>query len=104
MNGEPMNDNNISTGQVRMKSGEVLTEADFERMALEVETADIDVERLADRQRRGVGRPALGDGVSPVLQIRLDEQTRQRLAERAKKDHTTASGVAQDAIQAWLAS
>ena len=99
-----MNEKNVSIGPVLMKSGEVLTEADFERMALEVETAEIDVERLLDRQRRGVGRPALGDGVSPVLHIRLDEQTRQQLAERAKRDHTTPSSIARDAIQAFLAS
>ena len=87
-----------------MPKGEVLTEADFERMADEAETTEIDGERLLDRQRRGVGRPALGDGVSPVLQVRLDERMRRQLAERAKREHTTPSSLAREAIQAFLAS
>ena len=94
----------VTSEDVTMPNGEVLAEADFERMATEAETAEIDVERLLDRQRRGVGRPALGEGISPVLQVRLDEQTRQQLAERAKRDHTTPSRIARDAIQAFLAS
>ena len=94
----------VTSEDVTTSTDEVLTEADFERMADEAEQAEIDVERLLDRQRRGVGRPALGEGVSPVLQVRLDEQTRQLLAERAKRDHTTASSIARDAIQAFLAS
>ena len=99
-----MNKKNISTGPVLMKSGEVLTEADFERMALEVETAEIDVERLLERQRRGVGRPSLGEGVSPSLHIRIDEQMRQQLAERAEREHTTPSSLARKILQAFLAS
>ena len=94
----------VTSDDVTTSNGEVLTETDFERMADEVEHAEIDVERLLDRQRRGVGRPALGEGVSPVLQVRLDARTHQQLAERAKRDHTTASNIARDAIQAFLAS
>lgn len=107
MKGDPMKETmkfRVTTEDVTMANGEVLTEADFERMADEAEHAEIDVERLLDRQRRGVGRPSLGDGVSPVLQVRLDEQLRQQLAERAKRDHTTPSSIARDAIQAFLAS
>ena len=94
----------VTSEDVTMPDGEVLTESDFERMALEVETAEIDVERLLDRQRRGVGRPALGEGVSPVLQIRIDEQTRQQLVERAKREHKTPSNLAREVLQAFLAS
>ena len=94
----------VTNEDVTMPNGEVLTEADFERMALEAETMEIDVERLVDRQRRGVGRPSLGEGTSPVLQIRLDEQMRQQLAERARREHTTPSSLAREAIQAFLAS
>ncbi len=104
MKGEQMNKTNISTGPVLMKSGEVLTEADFERMALEVETAEIGVDRLLDRQRRGVGRPSLGEGVSPTLHIRIDETMRRQLVERAKREHTTPSSLAREVLQAFLAS
>ena len=94
----------VTSEDVTMANGEVLTEADFERMALEAETMEIDVERLLDRQRRGVGRPALGEGISPVLQIRIDEQMRQQLAERAKQEHKTPSSLAREVLQAFLAS
>ena len=59
MKGEPMKEIlnfRVTNEDVTMPNGEVLTEADFERMALEAETMEIDVERLVDRQRRGVGR------------------------------------------------
>jgi hypothetical protein len=92
----------ITTQETTMANGDILTEADFEHMANEAETTAIDVERLLDRQRRGVGRPALGNGTSPVLQVRLDEQLRQQLVERAERDHTTPSRIARDAIQAFL--
>jgi hypothetical protein len=94
----------ISDKPVTMANGEVLAEADFERMALEAETAEIDVDRLLDRQRRGVGRPSIGNGGgrSGVLHVRLDDETRQRLVQRAERDHTTPSRIARDAIRAWL--
>ena len=85
-----------------MENGGVLTEADFERMATEVETMDIDVDRLLERARNRVGRPSLGDGPSSVLQVRLDEQTHRRLAARAENDHQPPSAVVRDAIKAWL--
>jgi hypothetical protein len=40
----------------------VLTEEDFERLALEAENVDNDIDRLLDRARRGVGRPSIGEG------------------------------------------
>lgn len=92
----------VTSEDVTTSTGEVLTEADYEQMADEAEHAVIDVDRLLDRQRRGVGRPALGEGVSPVLQVRLDEKTRQQLAERAATEHSTPSAVVRDAIKAWL--
>ena len=44
----------ISTGPVTVSDGRVLTEADIERMAVEAETMDIDIERLLERQRSSV--------------------------------------------------
>ncbi len=46
-------------------------------MALEAETTEPDFEAIAARSKGG--RPGLGEGVSPVLQIRLDAQTRKNL-------------------------
>ena len=60
----------ISTGPVITANGDVLTETDYERMAPEAETAEIDVERLLTRARVKSGRPSLGEGISPVLQVR----------------------------------
>ena len=97
-----MNESNVSTGPELMANGEILTEADFERMADEVERAEIDVERLLDRARRGVGRPSLGEGMSPIAHIRFDEATRQLLAQAAEADHTTPSAIVREAVQAWL--
>ncbi len=94
----------VTSEDVTMPNGEVLTEADFERMADEAEHTEPDYDAVFARARAKGGRPSLGEGVSPVLQVRLDEQTRQQLAERAKRDHTTPSSIARDAIQAFLAS
>jgi hypothetical protein len=106
MKGEPMSKNpvtfRIATGETTMANGDILTEVNFEQMSDEAKTTDIDVERLLDRKRRGVGRPALGNGTSPVLQVRLDEQLRKQLTERAERDHTTPSHIAREAIQAFL--
>ena len=92
----------VSTEDVTLPSGEVLTEADFERMALEAETATYDIEDLRRTAKRRIGRPPIGNGPSSVLQIRLDEQTRRQLSERAERDHRTPSEIAREAIQAWL--
>ena len=66
-----------------MKDGRVRTEADFERMAIEAESTEPDHEAIAARARAKGGRPSLGEGISPVLQVRLDEQLRQQLNDRA---------------------
>ena len=93
----------ISTDDVTLSTGEVRTEADFERMALEAETMKFDLDDLARRALRRSGRPSLGgDGPSEVVKVRLDEQTRIALAERAAHEHRTPSAVMRDAIRAWL--
>jgi hypothetical protein len=67
----------IISGETIMANGDALR-ADFEQMSNEAETTNINVERLFDRQRREAGRPALGNGTSPALRVRLDEQLRQK--------------------------
>ena len=85
-----------------MANGEVLTEADFERLALEAEATEPDYKAIATRMRAKGGRPSLGEGVSPVMRVRLDEALRQQVAERAEREHTTPSNVVRDAIKAWV--
>ena len=93
----------ITDEDTTMPNGVVLTEADFERMADEVEHATPDYDAIFARARAKGGRPSLGQsGPSGVLQVRLDDETRQRLTQRAERDHTTPSRIARDAIRAWL--
>ena len=94
------NELRVSTGDKTLSDGTVRTEADYERMALEVEAALPDMARLKARRRSG--RPALGDGESPVLQVRLDRETQTQLAALAELDRTTPSAVARDAIRTYL--
>ena len=94
--------NRIETGDVTLPDGTVRTEADYERMALEAETMEIDVDKLRRTATFRMGRPSLGEGISPVLQVRLDRETQTQLAELAEADHTTPSAVARDAIKAFL--
>jgi len=98
MNDQPT----VSPADVTLSNGEVLTEADFEGMALEVETTLPDIERLKGRRR--AGRPPLGSGTSSVIEIRLDEQTRHELDERAAHDQTTPSKIVRDALRTWLSA
>ena len=94
----------VTSEDVTMPNGEVLTEADFERMANEAEHTEPDYDAIFARARAKGGRPSLGEGISPVLQIRMDEQMRKQLAERAKQEHKTPSSLAREVLQAFLAS
>ena len=94
------NELRISTGGKILSDGTVRTEADYERMAAEAETTLPNMERLIARRRSG--RPALGDGESPILNVRLDSETRAKLNERAQREHSTPSILVRDAIKAFL--
>ena len=94
--------NRIVTGDVTLPDSTVRTEADYERMALEAETMDVDIDKLRRTGKFRMGRPPLGDGPSSVIQVRLDEQLRQQLAERAATEHSTPSAIVRDALKAWL--
>lgn len=97
------NPTRISTDDVTLSTGEVRTEADYERLALEAETMEFDLDDLAHTALRRSGRPSLGgDGPSEVVRVRLDEQTRTALTQRAANEHRTPSAVVRDAIKAWL--
>ena len=85
---------------VTLPSGEVLTPADFEQMADEVLT---NPPEFVPVNPKG-GRPSLADGISPTLRVRIDETTRQRLADRAAAQNTTSSKIVRELIEHWLAS
>ncbi len=52
--------------------------------------------------RRRRGRPPLGSGPATVESIRLEPELREALAERAGRDHETASSVIRKALREYL--
>jgi hypothetical protein len=84
----------------RMKSGTVLTPEIEEALADEAE-AGYDLEVATPRK---VGRPSLGRGVSPRLDLRIEPDLAQALHERAEEEHRSVSAVAREALRQYLAS
>ena len=83
------------------RTGKVLTDADIELIADEVEQGDYDVEVLMSG-RRPRGRPMIGDAPSEVVPVRLDPALRQAVEARAESDHTTASDIIRRALKRFL--
>jgi uncharacterized protein (DUF4415 family) len=83
----------------RTADGRVLTDAEIEAIADEVAT-----DEFAERVVRGRGRPALGDGPSHLVPVRLDSELVEMLRDRAHHDRTTNSQVIRDALRRYLAS
>jgi hypothetical protein len=52
--------------------------------------------------RRRSGRPPLGSAPASVVPVRLDPELRSALAERAERDHETASAVIRSALRSYL--
>ncbi|MHB8449899.1 MAG: CopG family ribbon-helix-helix protein [Mycobacteriales bacterium] len=84
----------------RTKVGTILTPDMEEALADEAE-AGYDL-TLARPQR--TGRPSLGKGVSPRLDLRVDPDLAEALHHRARVEHRSASAVARDALRRYLAS
>ena len=53
---------------------------------------------------RKVGRPSLGRGVSPRLDLRIEPDLAKALHERADAEHRSLSAVARDALRRYLTS
>jgi hypothetical protein len=83
----------------RTKSGRVLTDSDIERLSVEVESKDSDVNALKLRKR---GRPFKGSGPADVVPVRLDAQLREAVELRAAKEHVTSSDVIRRALKEFL--
>ncbi|MHB8328466.1 MAG: ribbon-helix-helix protein, CopG family, partial [Acidimicrobiales bacterium] len=59
---------------------------------------------LGSARRVRVGRPSLGKGISPRLDLRVEPELANALHKRAKKEHRSVSDVAREALRRYLAS
>jgi len=83
-----------------MINGEILTDADFERMAEDVATRDFDLSKFT----RLPGRPLMGKAVAEVVPVRIEPSIVKSIDRRARKEGTTRSDIIRQAIKIYLAS
>ena len=83
-----------------MIDGEILTDADFERMSDDFATRDFDLSKLT----RLPGRPLMGRAVAQVVPVRIEPAIVKSIDRRAKKEGTTRSDIIRQAINNYLAS
>ncbi len=83
----------------RTTTGRVLSEADLDAIAEEVETSDYDVAALRERRR---GRPAIGSGPAEVVPVRIDPELRAAVTARAETEGTTTSEIIREALRRFL--
>ena len=83
-----------------MIDGEILTDADFERMADDVATRDFDLSKFT----RLPGRPLMGKAVAEVVPVRIEPSIVESIDRRARKEGTTRSDIIRQAIKIYLAS
>ncbi|MDA3017215.1 MAG: ribbon-helix-helix domain-containing protein [Actinomycetota bacterium] len=83
-----------------MIDGEILTDADFERMADDVATRDFDLSKFT----RLPGRPLMGKAVAEVVPVRIEPAIVKSIDRRARKEGTTRSDIIRQAIKSYLAS
>jgi len=86
------------TKNYRTKTGKLLTDADVEALADEVE-GDYDVETLKTRRR---GRPSMGSAAADVVPVRLDPELKEAVESRAEREQTTTSEVIREALRKYL--
>jgi hypothetical protein len=82
----------------RTKTGKVLTDAEIEALATEVER-DYDVASLKARRR---GRPTMGSAAAEVVPVRLDPELKNAVETRAEREGTTISEIIRGAIRSFL--
>ena len=83
-----------------MLDGEILTDADFERMSDEFATRDFDLSKFT----RLPGRPLMGKAVAEVVPVRIEPSIVKSIDRRARKEGTTRSDIIRQAIKSYLAS
>ena len=83
-----------------MLDGEILTDADFERMSDEIATRDFDLSKFT----RLPGRPLMGKAVAEVVPVRIEPAIVKSIDRRARKEGTTRSDIIRQAIKSYLAS
>jgi len=83
----------------RTESGRTLSDDELDRLAVEVEGAEYDVDALKTRRR---GRPAMGSGPADVVPVRIDPELKAAIEARAETDHTTTSEIIREAIRRFL--
>jgi hypothetical protein len=93
--GHTMTDKNIR----RTDSGRTLSDDELDRLSVEAEETDYDVEALKTRRR---GRPPMGSGPADVVPVRIDPELRAAIEARAEVDHTTTSEIIREAIRRYL--
>lgn len=82
----------------RTKSGRVLTDADIEALADEVEATEYSVDDVMPRR----GRPPIGRGPAEVVPVRLDPELRDAVTARAAAEDTSTSDIIRRALRAFL--
>jgi predicted HicB family RNase H-like nuclease len=82
--------------------GTPITDEMVERAAEEAERG-FDVDELIAR-RRGPGRPSLGEAAKGVESVRLEQELRERVAQRAEADGVTFSEIVRRALREYLRS
>lgn len=85
----------------RSANGVELTDDVIEKLVAKAE-AGYDVDELKPKMRRG--RPPLDDGLTELVQVRLDSDLRTKITARAKADGTNQSEVMREALRRYLAS
>ena len=83
----------------RTASGRGLSDEDLERLAVEAEKTEYDVEDLKTRRR---GRPPMGSGPADVVPVRIDPELKAAIEARAQADHTSTSEIIREAIRRFL--
>lgn len=81
------------------KAGRIITDAELDAIADDVESTDYDVDALKARRR---GRPAMGSGPAEVVPVRIDPELRAAIEARAEADHTSTSEIIRQALRKFL--
>ena len=88
----------IRRRELRTKSGEVLTDADIERLAEEAEAGyDLSLARWIPFEGS-----ASDNGVSPRVSVRLSEQLFEEARDRAAREGRSLSDLVREAIERYM--